>query len=102
MSELKNGDLVWLTELALSKDGLGGREYVPNPVTKKLLQGCAMEVFDTVSIVSGSDAYSVRFEGGSYSLSVDHFELASVNKRKLPLRIQLRRFYWELCDFFRI
>ncbi|MCK9345226.1 MAG: hypothetical protein M0P64_03870 [Candidatus Pacebacteria bacterium] len=92
MRKFKSGDLVWLTKFALSKDGLGGKDYVPNSCTGKLLQGYAIKVHDSVSVVEGSKAYSVRFEGGSYSLSASHFELALANKRKVPFEILVERF----------
>lgn len=94
----KKGDLVCLTDVALGKEGLGKKDYIPNPVTKRLLQGEALEVFDIVSVVPGSKLSSVRFEGGSYSLSVDHFELTTANKRKIPFKIRAERFIWAASD----
>jgi hypothetical protein len=90
----KKGDLVCLTDAALGKEGLGNKDYVPNPITKRLLQGDAIEVFDIVPAVHGSELSSVRFEGGSYSLSPGHFELATTNKRKIPFKIRIVRFLW--------
>lgn len=102
MPSIKGGDMVWLTEFAQSKNGLGSRDYVPNSFTKKLLQGHAVEVYDTVPVVHGSADLSVRFEGGSYSLSAKYFELATAEKRKIPFSIRLERLWWDLLDFLHI
>ncbi|GEM_PF-6485247 len=71
---IKKGDLVQLNALGKSAQGLGNKEYIPNPCSERLLRGEAAEVSDVVPCFAGSRFHSLLFDANAYSFSVDYFE----------------------------